>query len=107
MIKGEISSRTDIRIDGDVDGKVFTDGRAVVGEGAKVSGTIVCSNLDTWGTIEGEVFAKEVLSIKNSAVIKGDIHICKLQVELGAQFDGNCKMLREGELDVPERAEIE
>ena len=97
-IKGEVSSVNDIRVDGNVEGKVYTEGRVVVGEGAKVSGTLVCGNLDTWGEVEGEIYAKEVLSIKNTAVIKGNLHICKLQVELGARFEGNCKMLAEGEL---------
>ena len=93
----------DIRVDGNIEGKVYTDGRVVVGESAKVCGTLVCGNLDAWGQVEGEVFVKDVLSIKNTAVIKGDIHICKLQVELGARFDGNCRMLGKEESDALDR----
>ena len=46
--KGEMVSPADIRIDGCFDGKLYTDGKVVVGETAEVSGDVVCTNIDIW-----------------------------------------------------------
>lgn len=110
VIKGEITSMTDIRVDGTVEGKLYTENKVVIGEQARLKGTLLCSNLDIWGTMNGDIFVKDVLSIKQTAVIKGDLHMSRLQVELGARFDGNCKMMTEqeaGEINLPAPEETE
>ena len=99
VFKGEISSPNDIRIDGTFEGKVFSKGRVVVGEKAVVKGDIICQNVDFWGVIEGNFYVKDTLSLKGGCKVDGDLHIKRLQVELDARFNGNCKMLAEGEFD--------
>ena len=96
-VKGEINSRNDLRIDGEVDGKLFSEGRVVVGEKALIKGSILCNNLDLWGTVEGEIYVKELLSVKSTASIKGDIHVRKLLVEMGAAINGTCRMITESD----------
>ena len=49
VIKGEINSPNDIRIDGSFEGKIISKGRVVVGDKAVISGDIICENLDFWG----------------------------------------------------------
>ena len=63
VIKGEIMSPYDIRIDGTFDGKVQSKGRVVVGETAVVKGDIICENIDLWGKVEGNIFVKDTLSL--------------------------------------------
>lgn len=94
VFKGEIESKSDIRIDGTFDGKIATSGRVVVGEGAFVKGEMLCENADVYGKVEGKVTVREILSLKSACEVKGDLEISKLAVELGASFDGTCKMLR-------------
>ncbi len=98
-ITGDIVSSTDIRVDGEVSGTVFSEGKIVIGETAVISGNILCSNLDLWGKIEGEVYVKDTLSVKSLASVSGSIHINKLQVEMGAQFNGTCSMISEQEFE--------
>ena len=98
-VKGEISSSNDIRIDGTFEGKIQSKGRVVVGEKALIKGDIICSNVDFWGTMEGNFFVKDTLSLKSSSKVKGDLHIKRLQVELDAKFDGTCQMITESEFD--------
>ena len=98
-VKGEISSSNDIRIDGTFEGKIYSKGRVVVGEKALIKGDIVCSNVDFWGTMEGNFFVKDTLSLKSSSKVKGDLHIKRLQVELDAKFDGTCQMISEADFD--------
>lgn len=99
IVKGEISSTNDIRIDGTFEGKIYSKGRVVVGEKALIKGDIVCTNVDFWGTMEGNFFVKDTLSLKSSSKVKGDLHIKRLQVELDARFDGTCQMISESEFD--------
>ena len=94
VFKGEIESKSDIRIDGTFDGKISTAGRVVVGEGAFVKGEILCENADVFGKVEGSFTVRDILSLKSACEVKGDLEIAKIAVELGAAFDGTCKMLR-------------
>ena len=91
FIKGEINSPNDIRLDGKFEGRIFSEGRVVVGENAEIKGDIICDNVDFWGKITGNIFVKDTFSVK------GEIHVKRLAVELGANFDGTCKMMSEDE----------
>ena len=99
VIKGEILSPTDIRIDGTFEGRVQSKGRVVVGESATIKGDIVCENVDLWGKVEGNLFVKDTLSLKEGCVVDGNLHIRRLAVELGATFNGNCKTITEAEFN--------
>ena len=99
VIKGEINSPNDIRIDGVFEGKIFCKGRVVVGEKAEIKGDIVCDNVDFWGKMTGSLFVRDTLTLKDTCSVNGDLHVQRLVVELGAHFDGTCKMLKEGEFE--------
>lgn len=98
-IRGDLSSRTDIRVDGNVDGTLFSEGRIVVGESALLSGKLLCRNLDLWGKMDGDLYIRDVLTLKGSAVVNGNIFVRKIQMEMGAQLNGSCKMISEDEYD--------
>ena len=50
-LEGRLVSAGDVRVDGDVDGILYSGGRIVVGEGAGISGSIYCTNLDLLGKL--------------------------------------------------------
>ena len=99
VIKGEIQSPYDIRIDGTFEGKVQTKGRVVVGESASVKGDVICENIDLWGKMEGNVFVKNTLALKEGCVVDGNLNVRKISVELGSSFNGTCRMITEQEFD--------
>ena len=99
VIKGEITSPNDIRIDGTFEGRIFSQAKVVVGEKAVIKGDVICNNVDFWGKINGNFFVKDTLSLKDTCVVEGDLHIRRLQVELDAKFNGNCKMITEEEFN--------
>ena len=99
VFKGEITSPNDIRIDGTFEGKVYSKGRVVVGDKAVVKGDIICQNVDFWGKMTGNFYVKDTLSLKSGCIVDGDLHVKRLQVELDAKFNGNCKMISESEFD--------
>lgn len=98
-INGDLISSSDIRVDGVINGKVLSDGKIVVGEQAALSGSLFCTNLDFWGKMEGDIYVKDTLCIKSTATVNGNIRVHKLQVEMGAQINGTCKMISEQEYD--------
>lgn len=99
VIKGEIVSPNDIRIDGLFEGKVISKSRVVIGESANVKGEIICENIDLWGKVEGNLYVKDTLALKEGSNMNGNLHIRRLLVELGATFNGSCKTITEAEFD--------
>ena len=98
-IRGDMTSSTDIRVDGQVDGTLYSDGKVVVGESARLSGKLFGTVIDFWGKMDGDIFVKDTLSLKSSSVVNGNIHVRRIQVEMGAQINGSFKMISEQEYD--------
>ena len=91
-IAGEIKSDGDFRIDGTVEGTIITNGRVVIGLEGNVKGDVQCGNADIEGTFSGKLIVTELLSLKGSAKINGEVFINKLSVEPGATFNATCEM---------------
>jgi len=91
-IKGDIKTTNDIRIDGIVEGKVTSDAKVVIGPGGKVTGDIICQNADISGKVIGSLEVGEILFLKTTGEIEGDITTDKLVIEAGAKFNGLCSM---------------
>ncbi len=95
IIKGNIESNGDIRIDGILEGDLDCKGRVVVGPDSKINGIIRCTSAEIMGFVTGEIVVKELLSLKGSASIVGNLTMGKLSVEPGARFVGHCKMIND------------
>lgn len=91
-ITGDINSTGDIRIDGNVTGTLNIKGKVVIGPTGKVKGEIICKNSEVSGSIEGKINVSQLLNLKSTCRINGDISTSKLSIEPGAKFSGNCKM---------------
>lgn len=92
-ITGEINSTNgDIRIDGTLKGNITTNGKLVVGPTGVIVGNISCKNADVFGKIDGKVAVAELLSLKSSSKVNGDIITNKLSIEPGTTFTGTCNM---------------
>src|SRR5512133_2554775 len=91
-ITGDIISNGDLRIDGSVTGTLNTKGKVVLGPTGKIKGEIICKNSEISGVIEGKITVSQLLNLKASSRILGDILTSKLSIEPGAKFSSNCKM---------------
>ena len=91
-ITGEVKSAGDVRIDGKLKGNVNIKGRLVIGATGHIEGEIICANCDISGAVSGKITVSELLSLKSSANINGDIITKKISIEPGAMFTGTCKM---------------
>ena len=95
VVKGNITSPGDFRIDGMLEGNITINGKLVIDRNGKVIGDITCQNATVIGSIEGNIRVKELLALSATASIKGDIVVNKLSIEPGAIFTGSCKMFDE------------
>ena len=91
-IKGDVISNGDIRIDGELVGNISVKGRLVVGPNGKINGDINGHNVEVSGYIKGKATASELLNMKSTSRIEGEIVVGKLSVEPGSVFSGTCTM---------------
>ena len=92
VITGDIQSKGDIRVDGTLKGSVNTSGKVVLGKDGVIEGDVVCADADVSGTIKAKISATQLLSLKSTAKLNGDIITNKLSIEPGASFTGSCSM---------------
>ena len=97
-IKGDIKSDGDVRIDGTLTGSIHSNGKIVVGVSGSIEGDITCQNADLSGQVKAIIRVKELLSLKATSKLTGEVYTGKLAIEPGAKFSGTCNM--EDEIEV-------
>ncbi|MBS9773916.1 MAG: polymer-forming cytoskeletal protein [Tenacibaculum sp.] len=91
-IVGDIISEGDFRIEGVLEGSLKTDGKVIIGKEGFIKGKIECSNADVEGKFSGEFIVNNVLTVKSTANITGDITVGQISTEPGASLNTNCHM---------------
>lgn len=91
-IEGDVNSKGDIRVDGELKGNILISGKLVVGEKGRVEGEIKCANANVSGQLKGKIEVSELLSLQATARVNGEVMTNKLSVEPGAEFSGSCSM---------------
>jgi cytoskeletal protein CcmA (bactofilin family) len=92
VLEGNVETFGNIRIEGKVTGNVKSKSKIALGNGCLIDGNITAQNADIEGEVKGKIEISEMLVLKATAVIHGDIITGKLVVEPGAVFNGSCKM---------------
>ena len=91
-LKGDISSSSDLRIDGTVLGNIHSTAKIVIGSSGIVEGDISGNQADIVGKVSGNIHTKELLQLRGECVVTGNLFAGKLQVEPSATFNGQCHM---------------
>lgn len=91
-IKGNIYSVADFRFDGELTGNFQCEGKIVIGPAGIVIGDIICKSADIEGRFSGKIQVAELLNVKSTANIYGEVAVGKLSVEPGADFSATCTM---------------
>ena len=90
FIKGNLTANGFIRIDGDLDGDLTTDGAIIVGEKPRIKGNLVVKSAIIGGVVLGDVSATESVKLLSSSVVLGNIISKKVQMEENVVFQGHC-----------------
>ena len=93
QVEGSIITNGDCRIDGVVKGNLTSKAKIIIGRSGKVDGNVTCNNIEVEGTIRAESLnVSDLVFLKATANVVGNISAGKIAIEPGAEFSGNCKM---------------
>lgn len=92
IVEGNIISKGDIRIDGQLKGSIKTSAKMVLGSSGKIEGDVDAKSADISGVVNGNLNVSDILYLKQSSKVYGDIKTGKLVVESGGEFNGKCVM---------------
>ena len=94
-VKGEISGNEDLHIDGSVEGLVQLDDRKLtVGASAKVTADVVAREVAVYGSVKGNLRARDRIEIKKDGSVIGDLTTARIMIEDGAYFKGSIEIDR-------------
>lgn len=91
-LEGKITTDNDIRIDGKLQGTLVCRGKVIIGPNGHIEGDVDCVQAVIEGSFAGNLTVKELLNVRESAKLIGDIKTEKLLVQSGAIFNVTCSM---------------
>src|SRR5205807_8177665 len=98
QVKGEISGNEDLHIDGSAEGLInFKDGKITVGSSAKVTADVVAREVVVYGSVKGNLRARDRIEIKKDGSVVGDLTTARIMIEDGAYFKGSIEIDRGNE----------
>src|SRR5437870_6409826 len=101
-IKGQIFSREDLIVDGEIEGGIeLNDHRLTVGPNGRVRAGIKAREIVVLGTIDGNVEALDRIDIRKDAKLIGDIKTARIIIEDGAYFKGSIDIVRNEQAKQP------
>lgn len=98
--KGTLTFEGMVRIDGRLEGEIFTKDTLIIGSGAQVNAAIHAGVVEIGGTVHGNITAERKVEIRASGRLYGNISTPSLVIEEGVMFEGNCTMGGEAEQPV-------
>jgi len=101
-IVGQIFSREDLYVDGDLEGTVEAlEHKLTIGPNGTVHAGIKAREVVALGTIQGNVEAAEKIEIRKDAKLVGDIKTARIVIEDGAYFKGSIDIIKPEPARVP------
>lgn len=95
LVKGEIASREDLTIDGEVEGSIeLQEHRLTVGPNGRVRANVKARELVVLGSLQGDVDITDRIEIRKEAKMVGDIRTARIVIEDGAYFKGTIDIVR-------------
>ena len=94
-ISGNMKVNGFIRVDGDIDGSLETDGNVIVGENARIRGNLIAKSVIFGGIIKGNIKASESVKILSEAAVIGDVLSRKVQIDGSAIMHGHCISIKD------------
>ena len=97
-VTGDLRINGFVRLDGDIDGNLETDGNVIIGDNARIRGDVKAKSVIISGIVIGNIIAQEGIKILSEAVVLGDVISRKVQIDDKATFNGRCISIKDEEL---------
>jgi cytoskeletal protein CcmA (bactofilin family) len=95
MVKGQIFSREDLTIDGEVEGSVeLQENRLTVGPHGRLQAGVKAREIVVLGAINGNIETSDKIEIRKDAKLVGDIKTARIVIEDGAYFKGAIDIIK-------------
>ena len=91
-IKGTVKFQKELLIDGEVDGRIDSQGRLTIGKSARIKGDIKTRSVVVDGNVNGNIMAAERCELRAGCTVNGDIEAPRLVVDEAASFVGSAKI---------------
>ena len=89
VIKGQMYSREDLYVDGEVEGTIeCPESKVTVGPHGRLQAAIKAREVVVLGAVQGNVDAADKIDIRKDAKVVGDIKTARIVIEDGAYFKG-------------------
>lgn len=92
IVEGTVRAESDIRVDGIIHGDLTCSAKVIIGPTGEIKGEVKCVNAMIDGKFEGKLYVEDLLTVRETAIVNGDIHTGKLIVQSGAVFNVTCDM---------------
>lgn len=94
-VKGQVSSREDLFVDGEVEGSMEAlEHKITVGPHGRVNAGIRAKEILVLGAVVGNIEAVERIEIRKDAKLNGDIKTARIVIEDGAYFKGSVDIIK-------------
>lgn len=94
-INGQINSKEDLYVDGDVEGILEApEHKVTIGPNGTVHATVKAREVVALGSIQGNVEAADRIEIRKDAKLVGDIRTARIVIEDGAYFKGSIDIVK-------------
>ncbi|MBQ3738444.1 MAG: polymer-forming cytoskeletal protein [Bacteroidales bacterium] len=103
VIKGDIESSGDIRIDGHLIGSLKSNGKVFIGQSGIMEGDLTCKQAEISGVVKGNIKTDELTALKATSKVEVDLTTKQLLIEVGAQFTGKCVMGQQSTISMPKQ----
>jgi len=90
--EGKLTFDGIVRIDGKIDGEIFSKGTLIIGPDAEVSANIQVDTVFLSGLVRGDIQSGKKIVMKAPGRLYGNIQTPVLVVDEGVLFEGNCRM---------------
>ena len=95
VVKGQIFSREDLTIDGEVEGTIeLAENRLTIGPNGKVRANIKAREIVVLGAVNGNMEVSDKIDIRKEARLVGDIRSARVVIEDGAYFKGSIDIVK-------------
>ena len=92
-LTGELSGAEDLLVEGKVQGKIrLAQNAVVVGAKGRVSADVQARAIEIEGEVDGHLSADELIVLRKSARVRGDLTSPRVVIEDGAKFKGTIDM---------------